>query len=282
MRIAISAESAIDLTKELIEKYDFKIVPFSVILGDKCAYDGEITSKEIIDYVTEHKVLPKTSAVNEEQYREHFGNLLKDYDAIIHFSISSKLSSAYNNALNVAKEFKNVYVVDTLILSSGIALPAIYARKLVDKGCDPEFIYQECLKRVPNIKVSFVLKRIDYLYKGGRCSALALLGANILRIKPQIILSEGKMISGKKYRGNFSHAVDLYLQDALDTCTNPDLDEIFITYTTADDEIIQRIKDRLIEEGFKNIHITTAGATITSHCGENCLGILFINDGIHE
>lgn len=282
MKIAISAESTVDLTKELLEEFRITTVPFTVLLGDRAGLDGEITSKEIIDYVTKNKILPKTSAVNEAQYDEHFENLLKENDAIVHFSLSSELSSAYNNAVNSAKKFKNVYVVDSRSLSTGIALLAIYARKLADRGEDAENVYRKCLARVPFVQASFELKRVDYLYKGGRCSALMYLGANLLRIRPQILLKDGKMISGKKYRGNYEHVVENYVSDILEEFDNPDLEEVFITYTTAAPELVEKVKETLKARGFKNIRPTTAGGTITSHCGEDCLGILYINDGGEE
>ena len=282
MKIAISAESTVDLTKELFEEYEIKTVPFTVLLGDKAGLDGEITSREIIDYVTKNKILPKTSAVNESQYDEHFENLLKDNDAIVHFSLSSELSSAYNNAVNSAKKFKNVFVVDSRSLSTGIALLALYARKLARRGEDAESIYKKCLSRVPSVQASFELKRVDYLYKGGRCSALMYLGANLLKIRPQILLKDGKMVSGKKYRGNYEHVVVNYVDDILEEFNNPDLEEVFITYTTAAPELVEKVKETLAARGFKNIHPTTAGGTITSHCGEDCLGILYINDGGEE
>ena len=282
MKIAISAESTVDLTKELLTEYEIKTVPFTVLLGDRAGLDGEITSKEIIDYVTQNKILPKTSAVNECQYDEHFGNLLKDNDAVVHFSLSSELSSAYNNAVNSAKKFKNVYVIDSRSLSTGIALLAIYARKLARRGENAEDVYKKCLSRVPFVQASFELKRVDYLYKGGRCSALMYLGANLLKIRPQILLKEGKMVSGKKYRGNYEHVVENYVNDVLEEFNNPDLEEVFITYTTAAPELVEKVKEVLAARGFKNIHPTTAGGTITSHCGEDCLGILYINDGGEE
>ena len=279
MKIAISAESTIDLTKELLDKYDIKIVPFNIQLGDKSGFDGEITTDEIISYVNETGVLPKTGAINEYRFNEHFEELLKDYDAVIHFSLSSELSMACSNAIRSAKNYKNVFVVDTLSLSTGIALLAIYAKNLADSGEDVNEIYNKCLKRVPYVQASFELKRLDYLYKGGRCSGLTLFGANLLKIRPQILVKEGKMIPGKKYRGNFSHVVKNYCQDVLDEFNNPDLSLAFITYTTADEEIINSAKDYLNERGFKNIYATRAGGTITSHCGEDCLGILYLNDG---
>ncbi|MBE5733660.1 MAG: DegV family protein [Clostridiales bacterium] len=279
MKIAISTESTADLTKEIIIENDFKIIAYPILLGETSGFDGEITTRQIIDFVNENKVLPKTSAVNDFRFTEHFGNLLKDYDAVIHFALSSELSATYNNAVRASQNFKNVYVVDTRSLSTGIGLLALYAKQLVNKGMTAKEIYDLCLKRVPYIQASFELKRLDYLYKGGRCNALTLFGANLLKIRPQIIVSDGKMIPGKKYRGNYAHVVKSYCQDVLEKFNNPDLTTAFVTYTTADDDIVLTAREYLSERGFKNIYVTRAGATITSHCGEDCLGILYINDG---
>ncbi len=279
MKIAISTESTADLTKEIIIENDFKIIAYPILLGETSGFDGEITTRQIIDFVNENKVLPKTSAVNDFRFTEHFGNLLKDYDAIIHFALSSELSATYNNAVRASQNFKNVYVVDTRSLSTGIGLLALYAKQLVNKGMTAKEIYDLCLKRVPYIQASFELKRLDYLYKGGRCNALTLFGANLLKIRPQIIVSDGKMMPGKKYRGNYAHVVKSYCQDVLEKFNNPDLTTAFVTYTTADDDIVLTAREYLSERGFKNIYVTRAGATITSHCGEDCLGILYINDG---
>ena len=279
MKIAISTETTADLTKELIEEYGFKIIPYGIQLGDKSLDDGEVTTDQIIQFVNENKILPKTAAINEYRFTEHFNSLLKEYDAVIHFSLSSELSVACNNAKRASENMKNVYVVDSRSLSTGIALLAIYAKKLVEQNLSAKEIYELCLKRVPYIQASFELKRLDYLYKGGRCGALSFFGANLLKIRPQIIVTEGKMIPGKKYRGNFLHVVKNYCEDVLEKFNTPDLSVGFVTYTTADQEIIDMAKQYLIDRGFKNIYVTRAGGTITSHCGEDCLGILYINDG---
>ena len=133
MKIAISTESTLDLPKELQKEYDITVVPFTVILGDKSGYDGDITAEEIFEYVDQTGVLPKTSAVNEFQYDKHFTKLLKDHDAVIHISLSSGISSACENAKKAASILKNVYVIDSQSLSTGIALLAIYARKLASQ-----------------------------------------------------------------------------------------------------------------------------------------------------
>jgi len=279
MKICVSAESTIDLPIELLTEYDIHTLPFTVLLGETALLDGQFPPTDIISFVQKTKKLPKTSAVNESQFEEYFTKLQKDYDYIIHISLSSEISSACENARKVAKRMKNITIIDSRSLSTGIALLAVYAAKLRDKKYKPQDIISSVEKRIPSLQVSFILERLDYLYKGGRCSSLAYFGANILGIKPEILVTDGKMHSGKKFRGKWNDAVIKYCEDILEKFNTPDKEEVFITYTTADDSVVSNVKKLLESNGFKNIHITHAGATITSHCGEHCLGILYINDG---
>ena len=279
MKIALSCETTVDLTNELLNEFNIKTVPFSVLLGEDNRFDGEVTCDEIISFVNKNKILPKTGAVNKTQYDEHFSALLKYNDAVIHISLSSELSSAYSNAVLSANELKNIYVIDSRSLSTGIALLALYARKLIDEGKEADKIVELVKERIPFVQASFELKRVDYLYKGGRCGMLSYLGANLLRICPQMIVKNGKIVAGKKYRGKYKYVVENYVKDVFEDFSTPDLSTVFLTYTTADEEILNSVKKELKNRGFKNIYVTRAGATITSHCGEDCLGVLFINDG---
>lgn len=279
MKTVITAESTIDLPKELLEKYDIKTISYMIILGDKEFKDGEIQPTEIFDFVDKNKILPKTSAINKEQYLDFFKKQLQSHDAVVHFCLSGGITSACQNAKDAAHELKNVYVVDTQSLSTGIALLAIYAKELADKGIDASEIYEKVSARVPNVQASFVIKKLEYLYKGGRCSALSYFGANIMHIRPQIILKNGKMGVHRKYRGNMDKVVAQYCKDTLEEFNNPDLDVAFVTYTTATPEMVEAAKNAVKARGFKTIYETRAGATISSHCGENTLGILYINDG---
>ena len=278
MKIAITAESTIDLSKELLDKYDIKIIPFTVILGDKEFKDGEINSADIFSYVTKTKVLPKTSAINEFQYEDFFKEIKKEYDAIVHFALSSKISSACNNAKLAAENFENVFVVDSLSLSTGIALEAIYARSLANENKTAEEIYNELTAKTGKVQASFVIERLDYLHKGGRCSSLALFGANLLKLRPQIVLIDGKMKAAKKYRGHMEKVLEAYCKDTFVEHPNPDLSIGFITYTSATEEMLEVARKAMRERGFENIYETKAGATITSHCGEHTLGILFMDN----
>lgn len=279
MKIAISTESTLDIPKELQKEFDISVIPLTVILGDKSGLDGDITPLEIFDYVDKTGILPKTSAVNEYQYDKYFTKLLKNYDAVIHISLSSEISSSCMNAINAASILKNVYIIDSKSLSTGIALLAIYARKLADQGLEPEEIVEKVNKRVPYVQASFVINSLNYLYKGGRCSGLARFAALLFRIKPQIIVKDGKMAPYNKYRGRNEQTVEQYCKDTLEEFNNPDLSIAFVTHSHATPEMVEVAKKALKERGFKTIYETTAQATITSHCGPKTLGILFINDG---
>ena len=278
MKIAISVESTVDLSKELIKQYNLEMIPFTVLLGETAYLDGEITSQDIFDFVAKEKVLPRTSAINDFQYREYFDGLIaKGYDAIIHISLSSEISSSFSHAELASTKYDNVYIIDSRSLSTGIALQAIYAAKLRDKGLEPEEIVKKVKARIPYVQASFVIQTLEYLHKGGRCSGLLRFGATILRIKPQIIVSDGKMAPAKKYIGRKTQVIAGYCKFA-----NPDLSVAFVTHTQATPEMVAVAIEALKNRGFKTIYETNAGATITSHCGPQTLGILFINDGMDE
>ena len=284
MKIGLSAETTIDLPVELLEKYNIKTAPFTILLGDETVLDEQGISARIFDYVSKTKVLPKTSAVNREQFKEHFASLLKEYDAIVHISLSSEMSSACENARAVAEEIgkDKVAVIDSRSLSTGIALLAIYARKLIDKGESLSEIEKKLNERTSSVQASFFINTLDYLYKGGRCNSLQLFGANILKIKPEILVKDGKMVTGKKFFGLFGNVTNSYFNDIFQKFDNPDKEVVFITYSTAEQKTVDLLYGKLQEKGFKNIYVTQAGGTICSHCGPGTLGILFINDGGKE
>ena len=179
--------------------------------------------------------------------------------------MSSNLSCAYNNANMVASEIDGVYVIDTKSLSTGIALLAIYARELAEQNIEIDEIVSRVSERIDKVNVSLVLDKLNYMHKGGRCSTIALLGANLLKIKPQLVLNDGRLILGKKYRGSFNKVVENYTVDTIENMKDVDKSKIFITHTVSDLEIVQNIKSKLKTAGFKNVYITNAGGTISSH-----------------
>jgi len=277
MKIVISAESTIDMPQEMLDKYNIKTTAFGINFNNNLVEDRFGISSEIFEYVDKTKNLPKTSAIPPEQYKEHFEKLKKNYDAIIHISISSLMSSAYNNAKLIANDMENVFIVDSKSLSTGIALVAIKGQELVDAGKDAKEIFDFLNEYTNQIQASFVVEKLNYLHKGGRCSALTLLGANVLNIKPQIIVKDGRMVVGKKYIGNMKKVVGKYCDDLLEVYPNADLENVFITHSSPMPEVQEMLKEKLKEKGFQNIYDTLAGGTISSHCGPNCIGVLFVD-----
>ena len=281
MKIAITAESTIDLPKELLNQYHIQTIPFTLIMGEKQGADGDIHPSDLFAYTQETGKLARTSAINEFQFEEFFTKLRKEYDAVIHFSLSSKISSACANAISAAKKFDNITIIDSLSLSTGIALQAIYASRLVEAGKSYEEVVELVSKRVPFTQASFSLESVNYLYKGGRCSMLKMLGANLLKLKPEIYVKDGAMGPGAKYRGPMKVVVDNYIKDTLKDYHDFDTEIAFVTYSTAPDDVVEMAKQRLLDAGFKTVYCTTAGGTISCHCGPHCLGVLYFNDGPH-
>jgi len=247
-------------------------------MGDEIYLDGERPITDIFEYVNKTKKLPKTSAVNEMQYKEHFNSLLKSYDAIIHISMASFASCSYNNAIAAANGCNNIVVIDSKSLSTGITLQCMKAYELTLKNKNLKEIEKEILNIVPKTQVSLILKSVNYLHKGGRCSGLQLFGANLLNLKPMVIL-DGKQIKlKKKYRGNMESVAKNYIMELFETNPNPNLENVFITYTSATPGMIEISRKLLKTRGFKNIYEATTNSTIACHSGEYAMGIIFLNN----
>ena len=215
------------------------------------------------------------SATNISTYMDFFEPLAKEYEAVIHINLGSGFSSCHQNARLAAEEMDNVYVVDSCNLSTGQGLMVIEAAIAAQRGDKAEDIVAMLNELTGRIDTSFVVDRLDYLVKGGRCSSAAALGANLLNLKPCILLTDGKMGVGKKYRGNWAKVLPGYTQDRLngkEVCK----DRVFITYTSCPPEVVEQLRTYLLSLGFGEVLETVAGSTITSHCGPNCLGVLFI------
>ena len=279
MRIAVSVESTHDLSVDLLLKYDIKVIPYQINLGELSFKDGRYSTEEMFNLVDKYKQLPKTTAINEFEYTEYFQELRKDYDEVVHICLSSGITSSCGNAERAAKGVDGVYAVDSLSLSTGIGLQAIYARELANKGLSGAEIAQKLAERRVKMQTSFVIERLDYMHMGGRCSSIALLGANLLKIRPRIIMKDGKMVSDKKYRGTMKSVIAKYAEELFHDFDTPDLTRVFITYTTATPEMVEAARAKCESVGFKEIIETHTGGTIASHCGANTLGILYYNDG---
>ncbi|MBE6777701.1 MAG: DegV family protein [Ruminococcaceae bacterium] len=277
-KILISSDSTCDLSPELLERYNIKTVPLGVNLGDKTFFDGvDITPDEIYAHHEKTGELPKTTAANVGDLIDYFKPLSEENKAVIHLSLSSDFSSTYNNACLAASEYDNIFVVDSRNLSTGNGLLVIAAKEMAESGMEAKKIVEKLNEMALCVDASFVINDLEYLHKGGRCSALAMLGANLLKLKPCIEVKNGKMGVGKKYRGKYSAVLQEYVAERLVDIDNIDLTRIFVTHAGVDSEIVDSVIAKVKEVApFKEVLLTRAGCTISSHCGADTLGILFV------
>ena len=279
MKVKIITDSTADLSPELIKQYDISVVPLYVVMGDRISKDGvEATPEDIYAYVDATAKLPKTSAPNLNDFLSAFENWRSQGYDVVHFNISSDFSSSHATARMAAKEVGGVEVVDTRNLSTGSGLVVLHACEMARKGAGAKEIARECRALTDRVEARFVVDSIAYLRMGGRCSSVAALGANLLKLKPCIEVTDGKMKSGKKYRGSIDKVILAYVTERLKNRDDIDLHRIFITHTRCTEEIVQKVRQKITElqPGFEEILETTAGCTITSHCGPYTLGVLFI------
>ena len=279
MKIKITSDSTCDLSPELIEKYNIDILPLYVGMGDDVLKDGvEATPEDIYAFVDKTGILPKTSAPNLSDMTDLFEKYTKDGYEVVHFSISADFSSSYATACMAAEEVGNVKVVDTRNLSTGSGLVVLHGCEMAQNGSTADEVQKECSELTGRVEASFVVDSIDYLHKGGRCSSVAALGANLLKLKPCIEVIDGKMQSAKKYRGLIDRVILNYVTDRLVDRDDIDKHRIFITHTKCSKQIVEDVRNKInqLSPGFDEILETTAGCTITSHCGPYTLGILFV------
>lgn len=283
MKIALSTESSSDLPRDLAEKHHIHVIAFTVVKGEETVKDGEETLESLYSFVQEKKTLPRTTAINVEEFKEHFSNLLKEYDAVVHVSMSHACSSAYDNAVNAAKEFEGkVFVVDSLVFHTGQALLALYGASLIKDGLKPEEIAEALKERTAHISTTATLETVNYLYKGGRCNALAMIGANILGLRPMVELREGSIKLAKKFIGPRKLWTNAYINFIMAKIEKgADKTVAFVSSTTDMPEATEVAVRKLKEAGFANVFVAKAGATIGTHTGPGTFSIEYIADGPH-
>lgn len=283
-KVIIASDSTSDLSAELISRYDVKILPLTVNLGGNLYADGlEVDPDTIYAHYEKTGELPKTSAINIADFEEFFGEQTKDGASMLFFTISSTMSATYNNARLAAEEFENVYVVDTKNLSTGGGLLVIAAAEMAQAGKDAAEIAKACEDMASRVDASFVIDNLEFLRKGGRCSALAAFGANLLNLKPCIVVKKGSMGAAKKYRGRFEVVLKQYIADRIGDASDIETDRIFVTHAGCDESIVNACVEQVKEMGvFGEVLITRAGCTVSSHCGRNTLGVLFVRKNAVE
>ena len=278
MKIKITYDSTCDLSAELLEKYDIALMPLTVVKDGVEYKDGiTITPAEIFAHVAAGGALCSTAALNPRDYAELFGRYADRYDAVIHINIGSGFSSCYQNARIAAEEFDNVRVIDSKNLSTGQGHVVLEAARMAAEYDDLDKLCDDLADLTNRVEASFVLNQLAYMVKGGRCSSAAALGANLLNLKPCIEVRDGKMSVVKKYRGKYEQVLASYVRDRLSGRDDIVRDRLFLTYTPVSESCLEVVRSAIAEHGhFAEVLETTAGCTVSCHCGPDTLGVLFI------
>lgn len=278
MRYQITSDSTCDLSPEQLEQYNIRLLPLYVSMDGKTLRDGvDVKPDDIYAHVSAGGSLPQTAAVNLADYVRAFTELSKKNDFVIHVCISLDFSCCYQNAKLAAADFDNVYVIDSRNLSTGHGLVVLEAERMAREGMAPDDIVAALHDLTGRVEASFILDRLDYMKKGGRCSAVTLLGANLLRLRPCIEVRDGKMGVGKKYRGSFDKCVCEYITDKIGNRSDLELRRVFITHSGVSEESVQKAVETVQKlQPFEEICVTRAGCTVSSHCGPGTLGVLYI------
>lgn len=279
--VKIISDSTCDLTRELLERYHVTILPLHILLGDTEYLDGKnITPDEIYTWSDQNKTTPKTSAPSVAEAVELFRPYVEAGDELICFSISDTMSSSGNSMRLAAQELEaeeRIHVIDSENLSTGVGHLVILAAELAQAGKTAEEIIRSVEAMRPLVRSSFVVDTLVYLHRGGRCGGLTALAGSMLRLHPKIIVENGSMIVGKKYRGKIDKVILNYVQDMEAELKQAREDRIFITHSNCDDATVQAVYDYLDSlQHFKEIFITSTGSVISSHCGPGTLGVLFV------
>ena len=278
-KVIIASDSTCDLSDELRERYHVRILPLGVTLGGHFYTDGvDIHPDDLYAHYERSGELPKTSAVNIADFEDFMDACAREHCDVVLFTISSSMSSTYHNACLAAEDRENnVFVVDTKNLSTGGGLLVVKAAELREEGKSAAEIAEICTALTDQVDASFVIDSLEFLYKGGRCSALAAFGANMLRLKPCIAVKGGAMAVEKKYRGRYADTLKTYVADRIGDGEGIDLGHVFVTHAGCDAEIVEQCVEQVKSLApFKEVHVTRAGCTVSSHCGRNTLGVLFI------
>lgn len=276
-KVKITCDSTCDLSPEIYERYQVSVIPLCITMDDRLFRDGvDVQPKELFSYVEETGMLPTSSAISIGEYADFFRPFVEDGYEVVHINLSGELSSSHRNACIAAQEVENVHIVDSRSLSTGSGHLVILAAELASAGYDGASIAKALEEKKDHLDVSFVLQTLDYLHKGGRCSGLARFGANVLKLRPEIVMENGSLHVGRMYRGSMEKTILDYIRGRLETADELSYDRIFVTHSGVPAEIVEKAV-ALIKElrPFVEVIETVAGSTISCHCGPNCLGVLF-------
>lgn len=277
-KVKIVADSTCDLNPQLLEKYEIEVIPLNVNLGDQSYFDGvDIHTPDLFEYYKKTGKLATTSAPTPAYYEEFYRRWTDEGYEVVHFSISAELTVTPNIAKMAAENFDNIYPVDSRNVSVGMGLLALKAAELRNEGCGAKEIAERVSAMTGKVRTAFIISTLEYMYKGGRCTGVQMLGANLLNLKPCIEVQDGKMDVTKKYRGNLESVLCQMVENKLKDAEDLDLSRMLIASYDVDQKTINAVKKKALEyQNFAEIIPNDTGCSVSVHCGPGTLGIIYM------
>jgi len=275
-KITISVDNTADFSTEMYKEYNIEVINFGVVIGDKVFRDTEVKPEDIYRAVEVDGLLPKTNAALESDYRELFDRATQNGASVIHISLSGALSLSHDNALRAAKGLERVHVIDSKNCTCGTGILAIKASEMISAGKSVDEIIETISAMVPKLELGVILNDLKFVHKGGRASAVKLLGANLLRIRPGVRFEDGKAVQDKKFIGNFPKAVGQWTNYMTSKMENANKEIAFVIHTDIAEEIAENVVEAMRAAGFKRVIRRTTGSILTIHCGRNVIGICYL------
>lgn len=279
-KVLLTTESVCDIGPKQLADLDLKIIPYHIFLDGKEYQDGvDIRTEDIFKVYRERHILPKTGAINVEEFTAFFAPLVEQGYEVVHISLGSGISCTYQNAVLAAENLPGVYPVDSRNLSTGLSTLILYADRMIRSGMTGSQVQAALEALRLRIHGSFVIDTLEFLAAGGRCSSLAALGANLLKLHPviEVDTSDGTMHVGKKYRGSLNRVIPQYFYEFCSRFTDVETDFIYLTHACSSDEEVELAREAILRaHPYKAVYVTQAGTTISTHCGPHCIGCFVV------
>lgn len=278
-KVVITTDSSSDIPAEMALKLGVAILPIHITVGDRSYIDNgvDITPQDIYAANDNDGVAAKTAALSFAEYYDFFKQFTDTGCSVVHLSLGAGYSSTYQNSVMAAAELEDVYSIDSRTLHTGILLQILHACQLRDSGLDAAAIAADLAETSKKVRTSFVISRVDYLARGGRCSSVTALGANLLSIRPAVEQVDGKLKVCKKYRGKLTSCCCQYAKEALTSHGEPDKRWVTVSHSGIAQETLDAVIETVKQTvDFDEVIVLHAGCTICAHCGPDTLSVCFI------
>ena len=275
--IMVTTDSVCDLPESLLKEYGISVCPYYVCTEDGRFLDEEeIRVDELLMHITNGRK-GRSQPPEVEDYERFFAQKLTEAQNVIHITMAKHVSEGYQNAIEAAKSFENVTVIDSGHLSSSMGLLVLCAAYMAEHHAAKEDIVASVKRMRRFISSAFIIDTTYMMCSAGLISKKTQVICDALLLHPVLMLRKSRMVVNRVEMGSFSHMAKRYIKKTLQDTRNIDRRILFITYSGLDNEKLQYIKNLAQQHcPFERIYLQKASSAIASNCGPGSFGLLFM------